>query len=30
MVLTVSFVLFPAIGLSCRRRQRNAKALSLA
>jgi hypothetical protein len=25
MVLTVSFVLFPVIGLSCHRRQRDAK-----
>jgi hypothetical protein len=28
MVLTASFVLSPAIGLSCHRRKRNAQALS--
>jgi hypothetical protein len=28
MVLTVSFVLSPVIGLSCHRRERNAQALS--
>jgi hypothetical protein len=28
MVLTISFVLFPVIGLSCHRRKRNAQALS--
>jgi hypothetical protein len=30
LVLTASFVLSPAIGLFCHRRQRNAQALSLA